>query len=388
MSEADAVHFEKYSAQNRAKHAILDGYLPAYLKALKGTAEAFHYVDGFAGRGSYEGKYLGSPLRALNILQEYQLCNRATVSLVELKKKYISDLESAVIVHPATPRLAFPPLVRRGLFSGHLNEVLTREIYRESRCATFAFVDPCGVKGLKMGDIVRLLRLPFGEVLLFFNYSGVIRIIGQARKELNASSALADLLGSTERAARLVSAIGDTSDPVERESLVRGAFAEAVRTDSGAQYLVPFRFESRGSEATTHYLLHCCSHELGFLIMKDVMWDAGRSPGAAFGSLGFQSDRERGKQLALLRFDIAETEERVLSRLSRGSVQVSHFTEVWARRPEDLTPRKAYRQVLLELESKGRIQVYDKANHSPAPASARRAGTLGGDYWLRPKHMS
>lgn len=386
MSDADAVHFKKYSAQNRAKHAILDGYLPAYLKALKGAAKSFHYIDGFAGRGSYGGQHPGSPLRALSILEQTSLCERSTISLVEFKKRYCTEVASAVDAHLATPRLALPPIVRRGFFSDHLDEILQRDIYRQAPCATFAFVDPCGVKGIRMKDLARILMLPFGEVLLFFNYSGVIRIIGQARKGMDSSTALTELLGSGERAATLVRAIDGTSDTMERESLVRGMFADALRVDSGVRFLVPFRFESRDSEATTHYLLHCCRDPLGFLIMKDVMWDAGRAPGAAHGSLGFQNDRERGKQLALLRFDIADTESRVLSRLAKGAVQVSHFTKVWATRPEDLTPRKAYRQVLLDLESRGRIEVFDKANQAAAPASTRRTGTLGPDYWLRVGH--
>ena len=45
-------HFDNYTAQNRVKHAILSKYFGAYLQALSRSAEAFHYIDAFAGPGT------------------------------------------------------------------------------------------------------------------------------------------------------------------------------------------------------------------------------------------------------------------------------------------------------------------------------------------------
>jgi hypothetical protein len=60
-------HFETYTAQNGVKHAILSKYFARYLQALSGTAEAFHYIDAFAGPGTYASNP-GSPLYALDLL--------------------------------------------------------------------------------------------------------------------------------------------------------------------------------------------------------------------------------------------------------------------------------------------------------------------------------
>lgn len=45
-------HFDTYTAQNRVKHAILSKYFGAYLQALSRAADAFHYIDAFAGPGT------------------------------------------------------------------------------------------------------------------------------------------------------------------------------------------------------------------------------------------------------------------------------------------------------------------------------------------------
>ncbi len=57
MPTHDEVHFDEYPPQTQAKHRILQQYLQAYLTALKSRVKGFHYIDAFAGRGRYEGKY-------------------------------------------------------------------------------------------------------------------------------------------------------------------------------------------------------------------------------------------------------------------------------------------------------------------------------------------
>ncbi len=61
--------FETYRAQTLAKHTIVEKYLFAYFNILKGRNTNLIYVDGFAGRGTYDaegGKAVpGSPIRAL-----------------------------------------------------------------------------------------------------------------------------------------------------------------------------------------------------------------------------------------------------------------------------------------------------------------------------------
>ncbi|HZA46842.1 MAG TPA: three-Cys-motif partner protein TcmP, partial [Rubrobacter sp.] len=59
----------------QVKHDILSSYLLRWASILSGGQGgarrlAFHYVDGFAGRGRYSGGEPGSPLIAMEIGQE------------------------------------------------------------------------------------------------------------------------------------------------------------------------------------------------------------------------------------------------------------------------------------------------------------------------------
>lgn len=383
MSKADRVHFDEYSDQNRAKHSILSGYLPAYLTALKYQASAFHYIDGFAGRGRYESCHSGSPLIALEIVGATGLASRSTISLVESDHRFYSELKAAVENHEVTAQLAEPPFIRHGEFANYLDAILSRDICRKTPCATFAFIDPCGVAGVRMADLAKLLKSDFGEVLLFFNYDGINRVIGQALAMQRDSRLLFDLFGDQAILQSAIEEVQRATTAEEREAIVRGTFVEGMRRLSGAQYYVPFRFESPAKEKTSHYLVHCCRKPLGFKIMKEVMNKTGRGAGNQYGSLEFQTDRERGKQMELLRFDIEEQKRLIVQRIASQPCKVSHFTKEWASRPTDMFAESLYKTMLLELEQVGRIRVYDKQNCAPAPPSSRRAGTLGPDYWLR-----
>ena len=151
MPRHDAVHFDSYPPQTRAKHQILGAYLPAYLNALKNTVDRFHYIDGFAGRGTYEGRHPGSPLLALDEIGRAGLAARTSVSLVEERQDFRDEFARCIGAHPVTRALFDPPLIERGTFAEHLPEILGRPVYgRRTRVATFAFVDPCGVDGVEM----------------------------------------------------------------------------------------------------------------------------------------------------------------------------------------------------------------------------------------------
>ena len=69
MGKDDQEHFNQYTPQNRVKHAVLEKYFAAYLRALQGTVGAFHYIDGFAGGGLYQNEFAGSPLIAMRLLE-------------------------------------------------------------------------------------------------------------------------------------------------------------------------------------------------------------------------------------------------------------------------------------------------------------------------------
>ena len=115
MTKSDREHFEEYTLQNRIKHRILENYFRAYMRALGNQAAAFHYIDGFAGAGTYEGLHAGSPLIAMSLLANQR--QPWTVSFVESDGQLFNQLADAIDRHPHKMGLAAPPLLRCGEFS-------------------------------------------------------------------------------------------------------------------------------------------------------------------------------------------------------------------------------------------------------------------------------
>lgn len=377
MGNSDREHFDEYTAQNRIKHAILGKYFSAYLSALGGFADAFHYIDGFAGAGTYEKQHHGSPLIALTLLSNQP--RPASASFIEKDAELVSQLREAIDKHAAARKLLDPPLIEHGLFSEWIDDILARPIYgRFRRVATFAFVDPCGVQGLRMRDLTAVLSRQYGECLVFWNYDGINRWLGGVRKGEHPRAGLVDLFGSdalVEEALRLF----DGPRP-DKEKGILELFMRALN-DAGATHVLPFRVTAKERNRTSHYLLHCSRHGLAFKIMKEVM--ASTTTGDD-GEFEFSTALESGSLFSPV-LDAARDE--VLSTLTRAPAQVQLFTEQWVMRPKDYLLPKDYRELLLRLEHEGKVEVLDKKAATLVPAEKRpkRQGkpTLGPDYFVR-----
>lgn len=390
MTKQDKVHFDTYTEQNRVKHKILTKYLPAYLNVLKNRVARFHYIDGFAGPGHYADTNPGSPLLVIDQLIEANVANRAAVSCVEDYEPFSLALKDALAEYPGSAQLFNNPLVQLGKFHDHIDRILRNDVYSTARrgrdVATFAFVDPCGLVGVRLIDIVRLLQLPYGECLLFFNYTGVVRLIGGVHAGSHSRTVLADLLGTDDRVQALLNAVAGQSDK-RKEILVRDHFTSAIKNEAGAAFFVPFAVQPSESNRTSHYLIHCSSHSLAFKIMKEVMYGATNDQRDEYGQLTYLNVDELGQQLSFFaRQDIEGRKQLILDSLKEPK-QVRYFCEEWVLRPDDPFIGKHYKTMLLEMESDGRIIVFSKDGKSLCPAESRRKQkgkvTLGDDYWLR-----
>lgn len=387
MPTHDEVHFDKYTEENKAKHKILGEYLPAYFNALKNNVTGFHYIDGFAGRGSYEGVYPGSPVLVLEKIAEAGLLNRTSVSLVEERPDFLDELRSVIDDNGHSTSLFDSPYMAQGKFSEHVDAILARPIYKKpGRIATFAFVDPCGVDGVRMRDLMRILEKDYGELLLFFNYDGVNRLIGGLEKGTHESRILADLFGSDDAVSTLLEGLGAVANSEKREKIIRCHFV-AQLIASGAKYVLPFRFQAKNTSRTSHYLVHCCNNCLGFKFIKHVMWETGRSESDDYGQLEFSEAMSVGGQMNLWRPDIDLKKKEILSDLSRSQYMVGDYIDSKVCEPSDTYSEKVYKTMLMELEASGKLQVFDKNNVEPSPSGKRRKRkgnvTLGDDYWLR-----
>jgi three-Cys-motif partner protein len=319
-------------------------------------------------------------------MAEVGILNRSTISCVENLPEFAAQLSQTLAASPHKSSLLQAEMVRTGAFHTHVDEILGRPIYTApGKVGTFAFVDPCGVSGVRLKDLARLLKLDFGEVLLLFNSDGVNRLLGGFDRGTHDNRILVELFGTEERLDVVHRRI--RLKPSERELIILEEFTTTLKAESGAGFFLRFRFKAKDSDRSSHYLIHVSNHPIAFKIMKSVMWVAGNSDQDPYGRLEFLRDHERGTGLDLFRIDLEGPKTEILTRLRQGQCRVSEITDSWVSRPTDNFSDKVYRQLLIDLESAGKLLVYDKQNQTPKPASERkpRLGkpTLADDYWLR-----
>lgn len=374
-------HFGDYPPQTQAKHAILEKYFCAYVTALEHKVDAFHYVDGFAGQGTYGDDLPGSPLLAIDALTG--LAKPAAVTLVEADGRAFEKLEQVVAPHLAG--LADSWLVHAE-FEAVIDQVLARPIYTRYRnVATFAFIDPCGVTGVRMSDISRLMGLRYGECLLFWNYDGLNRWLGAVVAGSHPAERLVDFFGSRSTVDLAIECYRASAHPRRKEIELRDLYLKALRDSTGAVFLLPFRFEAAGKARTSHYLIHCSRHALAFRMMKDVM-AATTTDFANVGAFEFLRADEIGAQSSLFRPALDNARAAILDELRRGDRAVRTFTEKWVERPDDFLTRKLYRQELLQMEAEDLIEVIDSRSGQLKPVKQRMRGdqpTLGPTLILR-----
>ncbi|CAG1010258.1 hypothetical protein PHYC_03821 [Phycisphaerales bacterium] len=218
MSKADLTHFDEYRLQTQLKHSILQSYLGAYLAVLGTKHKTIVYIDAFAGRGFYNDskgtRHDGSPIRALAIVaSDKKFHDRVQCIFIERRPDHFGDLEARVNEFLKGTSLPKSPILQNAAFgevmdglSGFFNNPSTR------LAPTFLFIDPCGVEGVRLRDIVEILARDGCEVFVFFNYDGVNRIVGLAEAK-GESDTLRDLFGSQARVDRLIRALDSRSKP-------------------------------------------------------------------------------------------------------------------------------------------------------------------------------
>lgn len=381
----DRAHFDDYLEQTRIKHCILEKYLPAFFQVLKGANKNLLYIDGFAGRGTYTdadgAEVPGSPLRALQtIVDTPGLHERVAAIFFERDEALAVPLRARVEeFHEAHPEIRRPRVVNAE-FAPAMNDLLERLDGRGSRIApTFLLVDPCGVKGASFATISRFLSSKSTEAFIFFNITGIGRILGLGD---GMGDTLRELLGGKERATELLRRVAVATDLQSKEKIIVGYYRELLIEHAGTPYVAPFRVEARNRKTSSHYLIHASSHATGFRIMKDVMWSVGQRADGA-GGLVFEQASRSPNLVSLFDFHLQEIKVSVLRELEKvGPVKVSHFSVTLVERPEDQIASKGYKQALLALEGEGKVEVLEK-DGSGNLAGRRRAGTLGDEYYVR-----
>jgi three-Cys-motif partner protein len=382
----DEGHFGDYRAQTLAKHTILTKYLkPFYTIVSKSSSKNLVYIDGFAGRGSYDNPdgstSDGSPLRALKTIAEMgDIAEKVSTVFIEKDSSLFEQLKERVLAFYAeNPNIRRPQFANAGF-----SEVMAKVLARTDQLApAFVFVDPCGVDGVDFSVVEGILQHPKAEVFLFFNIDGVRRVLGLDPAQ---RSVLARLLGGTERVTELAREVESLSSAADRELAIVNYYESLLRTHTNGKYVVSFRIEAEKRRSVSHYLTHACQHPMGFSIMKDVMWTVGETDEGQ-GSLRLDQASITGV-IPLFTPEKNAIDDEVTFHLQHGPKSVPFFLKKLPMDPTNRLCRAAYREAILRLEEQGQIVVQaDDGTPKPAHERQKRKGkpTLGEAFFVRLK---
>ncbi len=255
-----------------AKHAILRRYLQGYYPKLSRSYKRIMVVDGFAGPGVYLDGEDGSPIVALDALEQHgDFDNMAKCSFkflfIEERRDRVNVLRDILKARNVAANVDV--MVRHGTFEHHVEEAL-EELRRRPGMPAFFMLDPFGVKGLSLDVLRRIAGYAKTELLISFMYQSTNRFhtTPEFRQHLGD---FVDV-GEWSQIERLQ---GD-----KRKDFLRGLYERGLGS-VGMEYVR--LFEMRDERNQPEYFLAFASHSpYGLRVIEDAMWTADQARGAQF----------------------------------------------------------------------------------------------------------
>lgn len=248
----------------RAKHEILRRYLDAWFPILATHHKQLVYFDGFAGPGRYRGGEEGSPLIALNAARRHFGRLRGNELIFVFVEE---DRQAAQWLRTEISRLKLPTgQFKVHVIDGECQHALAKLLdaldkRRWGAVPTFALLDPFGVKGLPFTLVARLLQRRACEVLITFMTFTVQRWHGVLPQHINA------LVGDPHASTSI-------ANSANRAEAARVAYQASL--SSVARFVRFFCMRSH-SDQPLYDLFFATQNDLGFLKMKQAMWDTDKS---------------------------------------------------------------------------------------------------------------
>ena len=250
--------------QTLGKHLVLREYLNGWFPILGRWNSRIVFIDGFSGPGQYRGGESGSPIIALDCIEQHKhsgnLGQTETVCIfIEESDDRADYLRSLLDQRDKVEGIATSVL--NGPFDDHMTQMLDYIDEQNLRFApAFVMIDPFGVKGSSMMLIERILANEQSECFISFMYEPIRRFHTQPEFE----SHLTELFGTEDWKWCLTMA-----ESGEKKRFLHELFRSSLKS-RGARYVVPFELWRGGRHVYTLYF--ATKHEKGCNLMKQAIW--------------------------------------------------------------------------------------------------------------------
>jgi three-Cys-motif partner protein len=225
---------------------------------------ALFYYDFFCGRGVYEDGSPSTPLELFaKITNDQRLSSVIRMVFNDRKAQSVLRLRELMVAHPGYSALRYPPIFAHGEVDEELVAGLRAGLPHPP---SFAFLDPFGYKGITRGVLSNMLQDYGSDVLFFFNYHAIKRVLSNPNEKLRGH--VEALLG-VEAVRELRQLFAESDDERKNESAVLDALRQSMRSIDGHDVLT-FAFRRRSGHAS-HHLAFVSKHVRGYQKAKEAM---------------------------------------------------------------------------------------------------------------------
>jgi len=252
MAKNQQDFFKKKNEWSVIKDKLLQGYLPQYFQKLLTSGRPIYYVDCFAGKGKFDDGQLGSPLIALNAINECIRVSKAPLKRDSIQSCFIELNHAADLRHnlDLLPYSSGAPNVVSGKFEENICGLL------ENKCGyhVFLYIDPYGIRALdsQLFDKFESYGFRSFEMLINFNSFGFFRDACRVmRVDTSQDDALKDLDDLVEYEPTKVTPSKQSEDLLTR--IAGNDFWKAIVTDFQSGIIDGYQAEKRLS---TEYKQH------------------------------------------------------------------------------------------------------------------------------------
>jgi len=294
MSKDQKDFFRQKNDWSEIKDRLLQGYLPQYFQKLLTSRKPIYYVDCFAGKGKFDDGKFGSPLIAMEKInqaarqcKQYQSRDAIQTCFIELH--HAADLEKNM---DSLPCLFSKP----DIVGGKFEDTICSKLRDKQGYNVFLYIDPYGIRALdsQLFDEFQTYGFRSFEMLINFNSFGFFRDACRAMKvDVSKDEAFQGLeelveyeptqVNATQQSRELLTRIagGDYWKPIVqdyKDGHINGYQAERRLSTEYKQrlkkkytYVLNMPIRLKQGRRPKYRMIHVCDHEDGCFLMADNM---------------------------------------------------------------------------------------------------------------------
>ena len=294
MAKDQKDFFKQKNEWSEIKDRLLGGYLPQYFQKLLTSRSPIYYVDCFAGKGKFDDGKFGSPLNALEIINQASRLSRQYQTRDAIQTCFIELHHSAELQRNlnSLPCLFSKPEVIGAKFE----ETICDKLKDKQGYNVFLYIDPYGIRALdsQLFDAFQTYGFRSFEMLINFNSFGFFRDSCRAmRVDISKDEAFQGLDDLVEYEPTEVDTTNQSKDLLTR--IAGGDYWKAIVEDYQNGHINGYQAEKRLSteykqrlklrytyvldmpirlkqeHRPKYRMIHVCDHEDGCFLMANNM---------------------------------------------------------------------------------------------------------------------